>query len=254
MNKLSDAENRGTDDLKQIPKWTRRYGQNQRFLAVLLSMAVFMLLCAAIGVPSYVAGNAYRTGNMPLFWLCMVGLALACAAVVFISVPWWGGRFYEKIFQRLCAKEGTVTVASSCPTTRRHRPEGVLVAFMFAGCILGCVVLGLCGYIPQRYMQPVSALYMVPFLVYLFVRMRPEVSAVLLLWPGLYALHAVLIVAGAPILFRDHWEFLNMFLPVAGYGGLTALLGFAYARFALHRLRKLAVVAPQTDRKAEGQA
>lgn len=63
-----------------------------------------------------------------------------------------------------------------------------------------------------------------------------------LLWPGLYALHAILILAGAPIVLTGPWEALNMLIPIAGYGMLAGLASHAYGRFALHRLRRLAQV------------
>jgi hypothetical protein len=59
------------------------------------------------------------------------------------------------------------------------------------------------------------------------------------LWPVLYALHAVLLLSGAPILFEDKWEVLNMLLPVFGYGMLSFLAGHLYSRIALRRLRHL---------------
>ena len=62
----------------------------------------------------------------------------------------------------------------------------------------------------------------------------------MLLWPGLYALHAILIVAGAPIVFTGAWEGLNMLLPVAGYGLLAGLAGHIYSRFALRKLKDAA--------------
>ena len=61
-----------------------------------------------------------------------------------------------------------------------------------------------------------------------------------LLWPALYAVHAILIVAGAPILFTGKWVSLNMMVPVAGYGILSALIAHLRGRFALRKLRRLA--------------
>ena len=73
---------------------------------------------------------------------------------------------------------------------------------MFVCCVIGSVQLGVLGYIPIEYMQPVSALYVVPFLVFLTIWQRPVVGPLSLLWPILYTVHATLIVAGVPILFN----------------------------------------------------
>lgn len=102
------------------------------------------------------------------------------------------------------------------------------------------VVFGVLGVFPQRYMQPISAIYTVPFLIVLWLLLRPAVSAVFLLWPALYTLHAVLILAGAPILFVGRWDGLNILIPVTGYGLLMGLVSHAYSRFALWRLRRAA--------------
>jgi hypothetical protein len=108
------------------------------------------------------------------------------------------------------------------------------------------VILGLVGYLPSdKYMQPISALYMVPFLVALNWLMRPATGNVQLLWPALYALHAILIVVGAPIVFHGRLEMLNMLVPVIGYGLVTSLIGHIYSRWALHSVR--VIVGRQPD-------
>jgi hypothetical protein len=89
-------------------------------------------------------------------------------------------------------------------------------------------------------MQPISALLVVPFLVALWAGNRQALSPIGLLWAGLYALHAVLIVAGAPVVFTGRLEILNMGLPVLGYGVLTAVVGHLYNRYALARMRQVA--------------
>jgi hypothetical protein len=89
-------------------------------------------------------------------------------------------------------------------------------------------------------MQPVSAIYVVPFLLVLHLMIRPAAGKLMLLWPTLYALHAILVVAGAPILFSGHWKGLNMLMPIAGYGLLTSLICHLYSRYALRKVKRLA--------------
>ena len=74
----------------------------------------------------------------------------------------------------------------------------------------------------------------------------------MMLWPTLYAIHAILLVAGAPIYFGGKWEALNMFVPVVGYGVLAALAGHIYSRIALRRLRTLATSPETPDQSIEG--
>jgi hypothetical protein len=155
-------------------------------------------------------------------------------------VPRWGGKLQERVIERLYAKEGTVRLAPpTCGLTRRKWLMGLLGA-TFGTCILASVVLsGLYG-LPEKYMQPISAIYCVPFLLGLWVLQRPLSSPIMLLWPALYVLHAILIVAGAPIVFSGPWSALNMLIPVAGYGMLVGLISHVYSRLALRKLHQAA--------------
>ena len=73
------------------------------------------------------------------------------------------------------------------------------------------------------------------------------------LWPALYALHAILLVVGAPIYFEDPYTILNMLVPTAGYGIAAAVAGHVYSRFALRRLRRLAATAERSSNGPEGR-
>ena len=61
----------------------------------------------------------------------------------------------------------------------------------------------------------------------------------MLLWPALYALHAILIIAGVPILFVGRWDSLNMLIPTVGYGLIASLTAHIYSRIQLRRLRRM---------------
>jgi hypothetical protein len=231
------------EEARQLQNWIRHYAQN-RSLPVAVALAVFVLLFLAIAVPSYWGGVAYRAGNVPLFIICMVVVIAAMSATIFVSVPRWGGRRLQQIAEALYAREGSVTIAS-----RRAQQPWVVAAIgvAFGVCVMGHVMLGLLGYLPTgKYMQPISAIYVVPFLVALNYLLRPATGYIPLLWPLLCLLHAVLILAGAPIVFVGPWEPLNMLVPIAGYGVLTSFVGHIYSRWALHNAR--AIVSRQQDR------
>jgi hypothetical protein len=233
------------EDLRQIGKWTRVYAQN-RSLGVVVFLIIFVVLSPSIGGGSYLGGYAVREGNVGLFWACMAWLGASVVVVIYFSVPWWGGKAMERIAQRLYAKDGAV--ALDAPRTVQRTYLMIPLGIGFFACIVVSVALGLAGLIPIEYMQPVSASYCVPFMVGLVLLQRPAVSYLALLWPFLYGLHAVLILAGVPIRCTGAWQALDIILPMAGYGILSAIVAHLYGRFALSRLKKLA----QTDGPISG--
>jgi hypothetical protein len=238
MNKsLGRSERSELDDAQQMQRWVRRYAQN-RSLPVVVNLIAFAILFLAIALPSYWGGIAYRNGNSMLLAICLGMLAIALTATIYLSVPRWGGQRLQRMAERLYAREGRVTI-SVPPGTRQRLAVALGVGFLV--CVTASVALGLLGYLPvDKYMQPISALYVVPFLVALNFLMRPGTGNIPLLWPLLYALHASLIVAGVPIVFVGVWRPLNMLVPTVGYGLLASLIGHVYSRWALHRVRSLA--------------
>jgi len=240
MSRLHDTNGPEPQDARQITKWTVRYAQNKG-LPVLVSLMVNMALFVAISGGSCLAGMTYRTGQMLWFWVLIVFLVVGCVpALVFLSVPKWGGPFIVRISMRLYRREGMATLP---PPQRviQHPWAGPVAGGLLGTCVLASVVLGYLGYFTVEYMQPVSALYLVPFLVFLSLWLRPMVSLLSLLWPALYALHAILVVAGVPIQFDSGpGQALNMLIPVFGYGILGGLAVHMYSRFALRKLKRLA--------------
>lgn len=236
MNASLDTHDRNqTGDPREISKWTRVYAQN-RSLPVVVFMLIYVLLCVALGGSSYLAGRAYRDGQMLLFGACLAVLLLAVAAVIYMAAPWWGGKQLQRMVSRLYAKEGNVALSGP----QCAKPVRVILVVGFLACVMSSVILDMLGYIPDGYVQPVSALYCVPFLVILTLLMRPAVGFLALLWPAFYGLHAILILADVPIFLTGRSRFLNIVLPMAGYGILAGLIAHAYSRIALRKLKKLA--------------
>ena len=84
----------------EISKWTRVYAQN-RSLGVVVFFVVFVVLTAAIGGFSYLAGQSYRDGNMLYFWAAIAGLVPVLGVLIYFSTPRWGGKLMDRIVQRL---------------------------------------------------------------------------------------------------------------------------------------------------------
>jgi len=235
MNVKQNQAPQDTAKLKEIPKWTRKYAQN-RTIPFLISLTIFLSLFAGIAIPSYFGGIAYRSGNMILFGICVLVSIISMTCVIIISVPKWGNKIIDRITQRIYAGEGSILI-STPESMKQKKWLGYVAGIIFGSCVLGSVLLGFMGYFTIEYMQPISAIYVVPFLVFLYFLQRPVISPIALLWPILYGIHAVLIVAGVPILFDKPWTYLNMLIPIAGYGILCGLIGHVYSRYALKKLK-----------------
>ena len=246
-----DSTPAAAPDTPSIAKWTRVYAQNRRSLAVAVFLALYACLTAAMGGLSYLAGSAYRSDNMTLFVASILALIPVTAGIVYLAIPCWGGRLLDRVVQRHYAKEGN---AAFSPPGESAKFWGPILAACLGVCVVASVKLDFAYDIPARYSQPISALYVVPFLVGMWLLMRPMAGYLTLLWPALYATHAILIVAGAPIFFSGPWQVLNIFLPMAGYGLLTAMIGYAYSRVAWHRLKALARVDDSAARGLQEDA
>ncbi len=250
MNTQQNQVPQNAEKLKEIPKWTRRYTEN-RTLPFLINMMIFLLFSAAIALASYFGGRAYWSGNVLLLWICILSLMIVISALIFFSVPKWGGRVVKKLNLQLYRKEGQVTLPAP-EKTKRQQTAARVAGLLFAACILISVILGVLGYIPIKYMQPVSAIYTVPFIISIGIWQQPAVNPagfLAWLWPTLYSIHAILIVAGVPIHFDRPWIFLNMLIPIAGYGILCGLIGHIYSRYALKKLKARAHLQEDTNER-----
>ncbi len=224
------------DDVRDIPKWARRYAQN-RTLPVVVSLAIFIAGFGLFGGLSHLTVWAHVHDRRLLAGTAMLVL---CAFAL-----WWlwfsfvgGARIMRQISEQLYRGEGSASVGLALGPGAMSQPP-TLIGFVFMFCVLASVGLGLLGFLPIRYMQPISAVYVVPFMLSLGLKQRPGGSPFMLLWPALYGIHAILDVAGVPIRFWGEMHFLDVFVPVIGYGLVAALAGHIYSRFALRRLRRL---------------
>ena len=238
MDESTGKEQDKAGDLLQIPKWVRRYVQT-RTVNMLVALVVGLGIGAAIFWPSILSEESYRSGNTVWFWVWKCALIPALGIMVFFSVPSWGGKLLERIGKRYYSKEGYVALGPAM--TKKNKMLSGSVTVLFVICVMGSGVLGNRGYIPIEYIQPVSALYVVPFMVFRVFTPRPGMSLLKLLWPFLIGLHAVLIVSGAPIQLGSRWQpVLDMLISFVGFGIVTALTSHFYNRFALREVRRLA--------------
>jgi hypothetical protein len=239
MNTQQNQVPQDTEKLKEIQKWTRRYAEN-RTLPFLISMSTFLFLFCGTGGLFYIAGNAYRAGNQLLFWIFIFAVVLVFTVVILAA------RYIERLLYR---KEGQIKLAAP-EKTKKERIAGWVAGLLFGACVMFSVILVVLCNIPIKYMQPVSAICFIPLLIAIGIWRPPSVKPagfLVWLWPTLYVIHAILIVAGVPIVFDKPWTALNMLIPLAGYAILCALLGHIYSRYALKKLKTAAHLQENTN-------
>ena len=222
-------------DLRDIPKWADRYARNRVLL--LLSMVVI-----SMGVSAIIAGLneaavvAWRGGNIALgLALLVAGLAF-CACCLWLVLSKRLNAWAVSANAWLYRNEGQAApAAKAMQPTRLGNAAGWVFAALVCATPIVCTESG----IPIRYLQPVTAAYLVPLVVYLWYRRTVFSTPEKLLWAGLYAAHAVLVLAGVPLL-ANLGPMLSVILPMAGYRLVAMLLAHAYSRYALRRLKRLA--------------
>lgn len=235
------------DRVREMPKWVRRYADN-RTLPVLANLGMFLLAIAAIGGSSTLAAREGQAGHKAAaLAFCAVSLA-ACVLWVWLVVTHRLRRLSGALSGRLYSAEGTV-VAAAKPCGRSRADLVVVIAFGL--CVALSIAAGFAFETASRYMLPILATYMVPFLLYVWARQGGMAAPFMLLWPGLLVIHAVLALAGVHP-FSGEPNAVNMLVPTVGYGAIAALASHVYSRIALRRLRSLAR-GPEADKTGSGQ-
>jgi len=233
------------DDLRQLPKWARRYAQN-RTLRIVVTLGIILAGAGVFLGLGYLSAWAFRRDNSVLMW--------ACLAALWAFIGWWlwfafvgASRLIPRITQRLYHAEGSVSMGGAPDTELPQLPNlSICVLLLFATAHMFLIQRGV---LPERYVQPIAVLYVVPFMLWVGLRLRPSSrSPFMCLWPALFVIHGVLIVAGVPI---SRGIAFDIFVPTVGYGLIAALAGHIYSRVALRRLRAVAATA-RTHDEAKG--
>lgn len=236
MSSSSQPDNLRAGDPRLIMLWARRYAKS-RTISFLVQWVFIMAMVSVAALAAVLTNTAYTSGNMVLFWTSIAFMLVAIVLLAWFSFSPWGGEAIWRITQWLYGKEGYVAYGEeseggALPMWLTALGGG-LVAYHLAGAVLVSFNLRWI-----HYLQPFSALYMAPFLGVLIVYQRLGFWA--WFWPVLYGLHAVLLLAGVPIEFSGQWQMMNLILPVFGYGLVAILIGHAYSRYALWRLKRVA--------------
>jgi len=243
-NKSQDQD---TEKLKEIPKWTRKYAQNRTLTPIVLMVMLMlfsMLFAGGMAFLLVLAVAGFLKGNIVLGCIGTAILVVGLAVIVKYYIAFlkkYGGKnrglIDQLIEQRIYGKEGTASIPLP-KITKKMRGLDYLVGAICLIYMLGVNHLCMMGYIAFKYAQPLSALCFVPAFVFeYFLLLRPKAGPLVLIWPILYTIHAILILAGVPIFFTGYMRFWNMFIPLVGYFLLAYMIGHLYSRYALRKLK-----------------
>ncbi|MHC4617714.1 MAG: hypothetical protein ACYTEQ_08160 [Planctomycetota bacterium] len=248
MNAQQNQVTEDVEKLKEIPKWARKYAQN-RTLTILVLMVMAMLFSMSFALlfvfPFILALRGFSKGNIILGCVgiaVLVALLVAYFICLLIFIRKFGGKnrglIDHKIDQWIYGREGMTSMPMPEATKKKKWLE-ITVGTTWLSLFIGTMCLGMENYIPAKYVQPISALYCVPYMVFGWYFLRsPRMGPIYLLSPILYAVHAILIVAGVPIFFTGQvGAAVNMSLPLIGYGLVPFIVGHIYSRYALKKLK-----------------
>ncbi len=240
------SQDKNAEKLKEIPKWTRKYAQNRMLTPIVLMVMVIlfgMFVSVLVGFPLALAAAGFWKGKMVLGFVGTAVLVAVLAAIVkfyiFIFAKFGGknkGLLDQIIDRWVYGQEGFASMPQP-KLSKKRKCLDIFIGIVYMVCLLGSMELGMLGYIEVKYFLPLTALFVVPFGVYQYFIMQPRLGPVLLIFPILYAIHAILIIAGVPIFFTGTFAVpLNMFLPVI-YNFLALIIGHLYSRYALKKLK-----------------
>ena len=247
QTKSKDDAPGDADRVREIPKWAGRYAHN-RTLPVLLRLGLILLAAMGIRGLSTMAGREGQAGHKATAVVLVVVSLAAGAAWVWFVLTHRFGRLSESLSARFYGSEGTAVAAAKSGS---HSRGGQAVAIAFGLCIVLQILAGFAFEASIRYMVPIGAAYLIPFLIYIWARQGGMAAPFMLLWPALLLIHAVLALAGVSP-FSDEPSVVTVLIPLFGYGAIAAFASHVYSRFALRRVRSLAR-NPEDGKEGDGQ-
>ena len=237
-NNESIDQQKSTDQLQEISRLAELYARHRTAGPFFIWSVIVVGMFVGIRLGIYLVRPYVQDHSEAIIGLVLGVTVLLFAVTLFFSINRLGGRLLQRWGHKLFDQDGQVRERSLPSLIPKW--VFVLAVTSFGICLAGSVILGRMGYLPEKYMQPISAIYAVPFLIVLGLwRRTPVTSPVMWLWPVLYSVHAILVATGAP-LFRSIDGGTHMFIATFGYGALIGLLAYVHSRLTMRKLKKLA--------------
>ncbi|HCU37333.1 MAG TPA: hypothetical protein DGT21_18445 [Armatimonadetes bacterium] len=229
--------------------WDRRRAQAHRPGRVFTGL--YVAGCAAALALGYLTIRTHQNGLPLLAATGVVLLSATAVAMLWLCTP-GGERLVNAVADRTSRRTEPTSVvdfpgASWVPD---GVPSWVWLSLVF--CILVQTGLSVLGVVPAVLMQPLSIIWAVPLLYHASGRFFRRFHPLKMLWPGLYGVHAVLVLLGLPLSLGSPLQGLDILMPGAVYGLIACAAAQAHRHLALQHTRAIAR-SPQTHRCVRGQ-
>ncbi len=262
MNKKSKSTN---GPRTELPLWADRYARNrvQPVLVMIIYVAIFSG-SLSFGVASLIALSTHG-GHPVLISLAVIYNLAIIGSMIWLSVTGRRNRIFQSIALKLSSQEGNAVPAGQAPSKQSTRPRylTMLICFSLPWLILGGIYVAINVVInvlkvPGVFLQPAMAVVIVPLYIWQIARAdNPKWLG--LIFPALYSIHAVLILAGVRLsaftasqlaegghIYVTAQQLMEVFLPFSVYQLLYILAKHLYSRYALLKLQ-VAALSPLDD-------
>ena len=252
-------QNSADESRSELPVWADRYARNRVLPFILLFVGVLIFsVVFTLGLSSLFL-LLKRGGHPALVILSIVYNAAVVAVILWMTTTGRLSRIFQRFAEKLYRQEG-----SAVPTIPgRRAPQGheryLVMGLAFAApWVLYLVMLVFLQVlkVPPAYLQPAVATLIVPALIVLALVGPDKPRWLGLIAPTLYAMHAVLVLAGVRLsvfsfsdlaggdqLLPTGQQIFDVWMPLFVYGMLGFLVRHIYSRYALLRLR-IAALSP----------
>ncbi|MFO8079542.1 MAG: hypothetical protein R6V07_04460 [Armatimonadota bacterium] len=229
--KSREDQNVPDERMKDLPKWADRYARN-RTMPALLMMTLFFIGFAVFGLLGTALRVTFESGQIAIGIMLSVILLAAVTGWIWSVFSGAMSQFGSDLAKRYYEREGAAIAKAG------ERPKWSWRSWIiFAALITAAIVAGILP-VKMQYAQPIVACYLVPLMVWWVATDGKITLPMGLLWPALYALHAVAMLLGAPLTIADDAGQTTMW-PLMGYLFVALLAGHFYSRYALKRMREI---------------
>jgi len=217
------------EDLQKVNKLMRNYSTNRPHTAIVSLIIFGFLFFSMFGLSTFIG----KSNSLIIIIPAVLFLTCISIGLIFFSIPKYNRQLLSYITLTIFKKEGIVN--NQILISPAKKKIMAISAGIFIICVPLNVLLGFFNLYDPRYMQPISAIYVVPFMLVIIFFTHP-IAKINLIWPILYAVHAVLTIFKIPVFFDSQYLLLNM-SSIFIYGLFTLLISFFVGQINLQKLK-----------------